>query len=56
MGRYILGMIIAICLILWMPGWLAVPAERTVFGLLLVLIVVFVAVRLLQTRRRLRGR
>jgi hypothetical protein len=50
MGRYTLETIIIILLILWLLGWLAIPATGQLIHLLLVIILVVVVIRLLQGR------
>jgi hypothetical protein len=50
MPRYTLEAIIIILIILWLLGWLAVPALGNVVHLLLVIILVVIVIRLLQGR------
>jgi hypothetical protein len=44
---------VVVLLVLWLVGWLAVPAAGNLIHLLLVLILVVVLIRLLQGRRPL---
>lgn len=51
MSRYTLEMIVLILVILWLVGWLAVPAAGNLIHLLLVVILVVVVIRLLRGDR-----
>ena len=50
MPRYTLETIVIVLIILWLLGWLVVPAAGNVVHLLLVLILVVTLIRLFQGR------
>ena len=53
MPRYTLETIILVLVILWLIGWVALPAAGNLIHLLLVLILVVILIRLLQGRNPL---
>ena len=53
MPRYSLETIIIILIILWLMGWLFVPAAGSLIHLVLIVILVVIVLRVLQGRRPL---
>jgi hypothetical protein len=53
MPRYTLETVIIVLVVLWLLGWLFVPATGSLIHLLLVLILVVILIRVLQGRRPL---
>ena len=50
MSRRALEILVAILIILWLLGWLAIPTAGNLIHLLLVVILIVIVIRLLQGR------